>query len=153
MKLSVWVIAILVTTCIFAGCSKGNKDSPTPTSMTATINGSTFSVSSCLFGYNNDTLVIAGGNVNPQIHNAIQLLDPYIALYISNYVVGSPGTFTIGSTASVYIDSNRASGYSITGSTGTITITKSTTTNITGTFNFTCTDGTVVNGMFTANRN
>jgi hypothetical protein len=157
-KIMLSAVLAIFTVVTFTECKKSdNKSTPVVTSMTATINGLPFSGSLSVYALNGSSIEIDGGNQNTQNNLTLQLVDPYIRLYIDNYMLGTLGDFTFGSgtsAASGSIDSNSAMGAYVVGHTGTITITVSTPSAVKGTFNFVSLDGTTVtNGAFTAKPN
>ena len=146
MKYVIFSVAI-ITICIFNSCSKSSKGNPNG-SMSATINGESFNVQNCSVGSSSlGGLYIEGANAN--------LTGRYITLSITNYVAGSTGTYSLTtypdvSVTAVLDSNNMGQG----GQTGSITIKTSTPTAISGTFSFTCINGsltwTITNGVFNA---
>jgi hypothetical protein len=144
----------------FSGCTKSSSLSNT---MTATISSASFS-KTC--GFNIDS---AGAGLNTGAGLNILGSDniyglwgnanyPSINLFIVNYTVGQTGTFNIttsnitGTGTTAFIDSISTIGglyASAIAQTGSIIITSASSSQIVGTFSFTCTDGTTVtNGSF-----
>lgn len=155
---------VLVAAILFAGFSACHKSSnPPPYFMTATINGSPFSVSNCVATLDSNTLgyvsvVINGANYTSGSGGSV-LIAPYITLSISNltgvgtYIMADtliPPADTLYYTVTGQVDSANGLAHSISSRYGTITITQLS-PNLVGTFSFTGTDsGKVTNGSFTA---
>lgn len=144
MKKNLTILAIAIVGLIaFAGCKKSS--SGTSYSIKATINGTSFSGVNCVAVSNSGFVVIDGYSGSSATSTSL----PIIELTLTGYN-NTTGTFNIdGVTNNAIIDSSLTSVPSATS--GTITITTATSSEIVGTFNFTCSDGTkVTNGTFTA---
>jgi hypothetical protein len=143
-KLLTFSAIALFGMALISGCSKSSSSSPSY-SMTASVSGTSYSAGNCI-AVNNGTYIviegIGGATTAPTF--------PYLAISLTNYNK-TTGTFNFDSSQTTnwaeYLTSS--STYKISKS-GSVTIT-SVSPNITGTFLFTCTDGTVVSsGSFTA---
>lgn len=157
------VITTLLATTLFAGFSACHKDSGSGSSITATINGASFSKGNCVIMVDTGTfksLQVWGAYYNPSGGNGVNTFAvPFIQFNIIDYT--GPGTYAITDTFSgnpypsapiaeagidssnVVVDTGTAAVY------GTITIT-ATSTELSGTFSFTTKDSTkVTNGKFT----
>ena len=145
--LTIAVIA-MIGLLTFAGCSKSSSGSSN--TMKATIGSTAFSSNNCIFSINAGLLGIYGYTAS-----GATVSYPNISIGINNYTSGSTGTYTISDTSTnivAGVDSSATS--AIVAQTGSIVITSSSSSSISGTFNFTCTDGTkVTGGTFTAKLN
>ena len=146
MRYAIFLVTI-TTICVFAGCSKSKKGSSSG-SMSAMINGASFSVQHCTIGGNTAGGLFVEGFDTVGVGRAIQFS-------ITNYTAGATGTYAITAypdiTVSAAVDSNNTGQDAQTGS---IIIKAYSTSAVSGTFSFTCTNGTVVttvtNGVFEA---
>ena len=134
----------------FSGCSKSSS-SPSYT-ISAKINGASYSNSNCYFVATGGSLLIESGvpSSSPSY--------PFMEFSVSNYT--GAGTYAISSSsASIYAIDSSATGSSIAqasaaGGSGTLTVTSASSSTISGTFSFTGSDGTTVTGgAFTAKLN
>jgi hypothetical protein len=132
----------------FSGCTK-KSDSPSYT-MKATVGSTAFSVNNC-YG------LISGTSLSIFGYSASGTTATYPNITIVDFNYTAPGTYDVSTSGTsmvtmAYYPSSDPSAIK-SAQTGTLTIATVTTTTITGTFSFTCTDGTVVsNGSFTARR-
>jgi hypothetical protein len=141
------IAALLFFTLLSSGCLKKLTEDPKDGSMTALENGKGISYNYCTFlGPNYNQLTIMA---TPTLSAST----PDIMLTINHY--NGPGTYVIGDTSSntAIIDSNITSTAPPAVS-GSITISTLSATQVTGSFNFVGSNGTIVsNGKFTANAN
>lgn len=142
-KILVLAAAALIT---FSGCSK--KDSSPSYSMKATIGASTFSTSRCV-------AVAAGGalTIDAWTGTTTSAAPPQITIAITTWN-GGTGTITFDSLLTTGYEEYLPNMATVsTSKTGSVNITSVSSKTISGTFSFTCDDGTVVsNGSFTAQR-
>ena len=140
-------LAITASALIFlsTGCSPSSSSSVTPASpyfMKATINGATFNGQYAL----TDTSSILR-DLNGYLSSTAPL--PVINIGITSTAVGTYAIDGFNATAAIDSSASIMPGAAY----GTITISAITTTSVTGTFSFTCTDSTrVTNGSFAAKR-
>ena len=153
-NLSIFFVAVfIIAATIFTGCTPSTSSSSSSYVMKATISGSTpMNGSICLAALVSSTLGITGSTVTGGIAGP-----PQINLSIGSWS-GTTGTFPLTNVSSA-TSGNFGQYISTTGvlakvsSAGNLIITSVTSTQIKGTFSFTCTDGTVVSaGSFTAQR-
>ncbi len=144
--------ALLLCVLLFTGCSPSGGSSPASSYfMKATIGSTTMNGTSCIATVVSSTLGITGSTVTAGAGGP-----PQINLTVSNWS-GATGTFaltTVGSVTNNFGQYISAAGTTAkTSNSGTLTITSVSATEVKGTFNFTCTDGTVVSdGSFDAQR-
>jgi hypothetical protein len=151
--IALMAFAALGTLTMYSCKKKDNNNSSSTGSITATVNGASFSGARCTATIADSILNISGEN-----YSGSTIVYPVMSLTIYNYngigtypldqaiSLSTPsGTATVdSSSSSITATSNTTSVY------GTITIT-ATTPNIKGTFSFTTEDSTkVTNGSFTA---
>jgi hypothetical protein len=153
-KLSILFVAVfIIAATIFTGCTPSTSSSSSSYVMKANISGSTpMNGSICLAAEVSSSLGISGSTVTGGIAGP-----PQINLSIGTWS-GTTGTFPLTNVTSA-TEGNFGQYISTTGvmakvsSAGNLVITSVTSTQIKGTFSFTCTDGTVVSaGSFTAQR-
>jgi hypothetical protein len=147
----------LIITCLFIpvlmvfnGCSPSSGSSPASSYfMKATIGGTTMNGTVCIAGQVGTIMGITGSTVASGVGGP-----PQINISIGNWS-GAPGSYTIAAISSPtntfgqYISATGAIAKISTS--GTVTISSISASEIKGSFNFTCTDGTVVSaGSFTA---
>ena len=128
----------LMGMAVISGCSKSSSSSPSYT-MTATIAGKSFNGTNCIASVAGGQLVVDGG-----AFTTATATYPYIALSVANYT----GTVTYsfcGTTLNVAGIDSSASSLPVS-QYGTITVTAASSTVISGTFSFTCSDSTKVTG-------
>lgn len=149
----------------FTGCKKSSSNTGTSSfsgTMKATVNGAPFSLPYCWFVLQTDKLTIIGANGAAATAG---FNFPVLNLDLNTYTIGNTGTFIMDSTgkAAAILDSTVSSvtstltptigpGFTLTYlSTGSITISSSSSSTISGTFNIAFADGTTfTNGSFTA---
>lgn len=151
--LSLLFVTVLLSCLVcFTGCSPSGGSSPASSYfMKATIGSASMDGTSCVATVVSGTLAISGSTVSGGVGGP-----PQINITIGNWS-GSTGTFTLTTASSA---TNSFGQYiAASGSTaklsnsGSVTLTSVSATEIKGTFDFTCTDGTVVSaGSFTAQR-
>ena len=141
-------VALLGLT-IFSGCSTSGGASPTY-SMTATIGSTHMNGTICIAAQVTTVMGISGSTVTSGVTGT-----PQIHLSLWNWT-GATGSYTLktGGSGNNYAEYVPSSGsLASVSQSGTVTITSISSTTISGTFNFTCTDGKVISsGSFTAQR-
>jgi len=149
MKKSLLAFAIVCTSAMFSSCTPASSPSPSYT-MTATAGGTSFSGTKCMAAEVSPNLGISATTVTGGVAGP-----PQINISVVNWS-GGTGTYTFGTvTAGTHFAQYIASSGSLTktSSSGSVTITNVSSTEIKGTFNFICTDGTAITGgSFTAER-
>ncbi len=146
------VFIALFSITILGGCSGTGSISTTTYTMTALVGSTPFNGGICIAVYNptvSDDLAITGSTLSGSTGGP-----PQINLNILNWP-GGTGTFTLGPASSMTFGNYVASASALTkiSSTGYVIITSMTPSMMTGSFAFTCDDGTVISaGRFNARR-
>ncbi len=143
-KTSALLSVVMAVLFIFSGCKK--KETEPAYYIRATVGSTDYDVPGCIVLSSGNTTIIKGAQAtatSPYAYIALSIqkatLIPGDILFVKN-----PGSF-----ANVYY----TSGSSSVSYTGTVTITETTGSTVSGTFLFNCTDGTTVtNGVFNAER-
>ncbi len=158
MRKILFVLALLVGAFIINGCtpSGGGGGGGSTYYMKATVAPSNMNTTMCIASVNasaGNSLAITGSTISGGVGGP-----PIIALCVYNWS-GGTGTFALsnpGSAAPTMPFGQYTAGggaYSKNSSSGTLTITSVSATAISGSFSFTCTDGTAITaGTFNAER-
>ena len=147
MKKILMIAAIAgVGLATFSGCSKSSSSSPSE-SMTAKINGANYSNS-------NVTATISGPSMSVSSSTGVTTITyPFVTFGVFNYT--GVGTYTANSSGGMNvfgIDSSTTA--ALVGAYGTVVVSSASSSYISGTFSFTCSDSTkVTSGTFTAKVN
>ncbi len=146
-KAQLIVTIALMGIFLITGCRTSSSSSPSY-SMRATIGTASMDGTICTAAVAGTALGIGGVTVTGGTGGP-----PEINLTIANWG-GSAGVFSIGTVSSgSFAEYVVSASSTLVSQSGSITISSVSTTTITGTFNFTCTDGTVISaGTFSAKR-
>ncbi|MCW3122133.1 MAG: hypothetical protein JWQ38_1625 [Flavipsychrobacter sp.] len=144
-KMSALLVVVMAFLLIFSGCKK--KETKPSYYIRATVGTTDYDVSECIALSSGNTTIIKGANATAtSTYSYIGLSLQKTSLLPGDTIrfVKSPASF-----ANVYY----TSGSSSVSHTGTVIITEMTGNSLSGTFIFTCTDGTTVTGgIFNAER-
>ncbi len=145
MKKLYFLLSAIAMLFIFSGCAK--KSTGPGYYIQARIGNTDYYATNCIIFSSGSATIIDGF-----LSNSISSTYPYMVLSLQNSL-GLPGKIkldnTTGSTARYFTSATHA----MVSESGSVVITDISGNNVTGTFSFTCTDGTTVtDGAFTAKR-
>jgi len=156
MQKILFILALFIGAFVINGCTPSSGGGGSTYYMKATVAPSNMNTTMCIASVNpsaGNTLGISGSTLSGGVGGP-----PIIAFSIYNWN-GSTGTFSLsdpgGASPTMPFGQYTAGGgaYSKSSSSGTLTISSVTATAITGSFSFTCTDGTAISaGTFNAER-
>ncbi len=133
-KIVIFSAVVMMGLAAFTGCSK--KSSSPSYSMGASVGGTAFSGNNCVATQVGTILTVQGWS-----GSSTSAVFPYFALYISNFT--GTGTFAFDSTMlSNYAEYLTSTTSIKIAKSGSIVVTSASTSAVSGTFSFTCTDGT-----------
>jgi hypothetical protein len=139
-------IALIAIAGVSAFCSCSKKSSSPSYTMTASLGSSAYNAPNCIAVPTGTTMVIEGIGGTGTVATF-----PYVQLIIANWATKT-GTYSFDSTlAGSYAQYLLNSTTIKISKSGSVVVTSASATTISGTFSFTCTDGTTVTGgTFTA---